>query len=277
MQHEGLISLLDDDDDDDDDNDDDIDEYWEKKLPQNYQRYIEMSDKPLDYATKKELYLIFCHGFLADKGQLWFSVSKPMRGICSVQPAHLFPNYRFYVETSQTLSLSESRFSLVKKLGNYEYFVFGTTLLSVMFSPQYNYACYLLFKLRDNHSVPDNTLLFSTECELDGISMGGMISYWSMYPMNIPTIKPNNDYGLHDSSNIPKAEGLAMKKDRTEHLGYARIKERKDGWMEAMLFKPKNKLQDQKNGCRLRIDLVPAEARKLNGMIIEGIEFRPYI
>ncbi|GKG39264.1 hypothetical protein Tco_0463409, partial [Tanacetum coccineum] len=61
MQQEGFISLLDVDDDD---------EYWEKKLPENYQRYIEMSDKPLDYATKKELYLIFCHIFLADKGQL---------------------------------------------------------------------------------------------------------------------------------------------------------------------------------------------------------------
>ena len=65
MQHERSISLL-------DDNDDQIDEdeYWEKKLPENYQRYIEMSDKPLYYTTKKELYLIFCHGFLADKGQL---------------------------------------------------------------------------------------------------------------------------------------------------------------------------------------------------------------
>ncbi|GJV12297.1 hypothetical protein Tco_1353838 [Tanacetum coccineum] len=215
MQHEGLISLLDDDDDDDDDNDDDIDEYWEKKLPQNYQRYIEMSDKPLDYATKKELYLIFCHGFLADKGQLVITLLW---------------------------------FSLVKKLGNYEYFVFGTTLLSVMFSPQYNYACYLLFKLRDNHSVPDNTLLFSTECELDGISMGGMISYLSMYPMNIPTIKPKNDYGLHDSSNILKAEGLTMKKDRTEHLGYARIKERKDA--DGAMRSNQKQVTRSKNGCR---------------------------
>lgn len=64
MQNKGFISLVDDDDDDIDD-----DEYWEKKLPENYQRYIEMSDEPLDYATKKELYHIFCHGFLVDDGQ----------------------------------------------------------------------------------------------------------------------------------------------------------------------------------------------------------------
>lgn len=143
------------------------------------------------------------------------------------------------------------------------------TLQSVMFSPQYTYACYLLFKFRDNHSVPHNTRLFRTECKL-----GIMISYWSTYPMNIPTIKPKNDYGLHDSSNIMKAEGLAMKKDRTEHLGYTRIEERKDGWMEVMLFKPTNQLLDLSH---LQIDLWESKYGILRGLIIEGIEFRPYI
>jgi hypothetical protein len=41
------------------------DEYWEKKLPDEYQRYVKMADIPLNYTTKKELYLLFCHGFLA--------------------------------------------------------------------------------------------------------------------------------------------------------------------------------------------------------------------
>ncbi|GKF84790.1 hypothetical protein Tco_0249688 [Tanacetum coccineum] len=50
--------------------DDDDDEYWEKKLPDEYQRYIKMSDKPLDYTTKKELYLSLCQGFLGCNGQL---------------------------------------------------------------------------------------------------------------------------------------------------------------------------------------------------------------
>nr|GEW90977.1 serine-threonine/tyrosine-protein kinase catalytic domain-containing protein [Tanacetum cinerariifolium] len=49
-----------------------INEYWEKKLPDEYERYIAMSDIPLNYTTKKELYLIFRHGFLANNGQLWF-------------------------------------------------------------------------------------------------------------------------------------------------------------------------------------------------------------
>ncbi|GJV04225.1 hypothetical protein Tco_1337794 [Tanacetum coccineum] len=55
------------------------DEYWVKKLPDEYQRYIEMSDVPLNYTTKKELYLLFCRGFLANNGHLIPS-DKTVRG-----------------------------------------------------------------------------------------------------------------------------------------------------------------------------------------------------
>ncbi|GJZ89198.1 serine-threonine/tyrosine-protein kinase catalytic domain-containing protein [Tanacetum coccineum] len=48
----------------------DTDEYWEKKLPHDYPHLIEMSDIPLNYTTKKEIYLLFRHGFLAKNGQL---------------------------------------------------------------------------------------------------------------------------------------------------------------------------------------------------------------
>ncbi|GJZ52763.1 hypothetical protein Tco_0607648, partial [Tanacetum coccineum] len=48
----------------------DDDEYWEKKLPDEYQRYIEMSDNPFDYTTKKELYLSLYQGFLGCNGQM---------------------------------------------------------------------------------------------------------------------------------------------------------------------------------------------------------------
>ncbi|PWA43630.1 hypothetical protein CTI12_AA534300 [Artemisia annua] len=141
-----------------------------------------------------------------------------------------------------------------------------------MFSPQYTYACYLLFKFRDNPNIiPGNTILLKTECWLDNVSIGRMFAYWSTYPLKITTSKPKNDYGLHDSSNIPRVEGLAMKKVRKEHLGYTRIEERKDGWMELMLFKLTKQLLDHGH---LEIELTESEDRVLRGMIIEGIEFR---
>nr|GEU56507.1 protein kinase-like domain, phloem protein 2-like protein [Tanacetum cinerariifolium] len=260
---EGFKSLPDEDDMDDD-------EYWEKKLPENYQRYIEMSDKPLDYTTKKELYRIFCQGFLADKGQMWFSMCKSTHGICSLLAANKLSDNCY-----PTISVSESRFSLVKNLLIDDDLSSQTTLQSVMFSPQYTYACYLVFKFRDKPSVPDNTAVLKTECILDRDSVAVMFLYWSTYPLNIPTIKPKNDFGLHDSSNIPTAEGIGMTNGQIEHLAnYNRIEERKDGWMEAMLFKLTNKLQHQKNGFHIHIYF---DASKLNGMILEGIEFRPYI
>ncbi|PWA86399.1 protein kinase-like domain, Phloem protein 2-like protein [Artemisia annua] len=268
---------------------DDIDggEYWEKKLPENYQRYIWMSDKPLDYTTKKELYQIFCDGFLADDGKMWFSMCKSTHGICSLLSAIKIIGHRNnYVQDispfeSRFLIIPHiSRFKVVKKLNAdyHQYFLFKTRLRSVMFSPQYTYACYLLFKFRDINAsiILDNTVVLKAECWLDNVSIGGMFVYWSRYTLNIPKIKPKNYQGLHDSSNIPRVEGIGMTNGQMEHLGSTRIEERKDGWMEAMLFKPTNKLQDQENGCLLEIGLVPIDGN-VNGMIIEGIEFRPYI
>ncbi|GJT39608.1 serine-threonine/tyrosine-protein kinase catalytic domain-containing protein [Tanacetum coccineum] len=46
------------------------DGYWEKKLPHHYQYLTKMSDIPLKYTTKKELYLLFRRGFLANNGPL---------------------------------------------------------------------------------------------------------------------------------------------------------------------------------------------------------------
>lgn len=52
------------------DGDIDGDEYWEKKLPVDYERYTNISDKPLNYTTKKELYLCLCEGFLGYESQM---------------------------------------------------------------------------------------------------------------------------------------------------------------------------------------------------------------
>ncbi|GJZ35237.1 serine-threonine/tyrosine-protein kinase catalytic domain-containing protein [Tanacetum coccineum] len=59
----------------------DDDEYWKKKLPHNYQYLINMSDIPLYYITKKELYILFCRGFLANNGQLTLSPTEAILNI----------------------------------------------------------------------------------------------------------------------------------------------------------------------------------------------------
>ncbi|GKE06689.1 serine-threonine/tyrosine-protein kinase catalytic domain-containing protein [Tanacetum coccineum] len=145
------------------------DEYWEKKLPPDYPHLIEMSDIPLNYTSKKELYLLFCRGFLANNGQLWFSTCKSTRGICLILPATRFLPKDGSYNKLETLSLPESRFKEVKKLGNRDYYVFTCRLESFMFSPDhYNYACYLVFKLEDGHVLSNDGPIFEARYNLDG-------------------------------------------------------------------------------------------------------------
>ncbi|GKE67672.1 hypothetical protein Tco_1521833 [Tanacetum coccineum] len=119
----------------DDKNEEDKDKYWEKKLPHDYAHLIKMSDIPLNYTTKKELYLLFSHGFLANNRQLWFSVCKSTCGICSILPARrvLFNNREY--NRLETQYLPESRFKEVKIVGFNNYYVFTCRLESFMFSP----------------------------------------------------------------------------------------------------------------------------------------------
>nr|GFC02037.1 serine-threonine/tyrosine-protein kinase catalytic domain-containing protein [Tanacetum cinerariifolium] len=81
----------------DHDDDDDDDEYWENKLPNDYQRLIQSSDKPLHYTNKKDLYLRLSTSIL-----------------------HNDYNYK----RLERLSLPESRFGEVKKLQEAVWYTF---------------------------------------------------------------------------------------------------------------------------------------------------------
>ncbi|GKD53125.1 serine-threonine/tyrosine-protein kinase catalytic domain-containing protein, partial [Tanacetum coccineum] len=89
-------------------NEEDASENWEKKLPHDYPHLIKMSDIPLNYTNREELYLLFCRGFLANNGQQWFSMCKSTCGICSLLPS----THVLYEHTSfkrlETLSIRES-------------------------------------------------------------------------------------------------------------------------------------------------------------------------
>ncbi|GJW75154.1 serine-threonine/tyrosine-protein kinase catalytic domain-containing protein [Tanacetum coccineum] len=186
-------------------------EYWEKKLPDEYQRYIEMSDIPLKYTNKKELYLLFSHGFLANNGQLKL----------------------------KTLSLPESRFKEVKKLETDGFYEFKCRLESFMFSPgNYDYACYLVFKLEDGHILSNDRPIFRAEY-LEGCDV---------YLLK----KPEEESGSFNSW----------------------VEKRDDGWLEARLTNPLSLKHHLENLTELKVLLIVYE--RLNG-IVEGVEFRPVV
>ncbi|GKD30696.1 kinase-like domain, phloem protein 2-like protein [Tanacetum coccineum] len=56
--------------------DSDSDTYWGQKLPDDYEEILKMSKHSVEGKTKKELYSMFCQGFLINNGQQWLAVNK---------------------------------------------------------------------------------------------------------------------------------------------------------------------------------------------------------
>nr|GFC15320.1 hypothetical protein [Tanacetum cinerariifolium] len=237
------------------DHDKNEDEYWEKKLPHNYPHLIKMSNIPLKYTTKKELYHLFRQGFLADNGQLWFSTCKSTRGICSIQPStHVLsmdPSYN----NLETLSLPESRFKEVKKLGTDGFYQFICRLESFMFSsPDHHkyYAWYLVFKLEDGHVLSNDGPIFKAEYHV-------------------------GSYGITIPITIKKLEESRSSKHYYVDPRSSWVEKREDGWLEARLTKPLSLKHDMEILEKLNVKLRRIKDGSLNRIIVEGVEFRPVV
>lgn len=251
----------------------DEDLYWKKKLPNNYQEYIQILDEPLLTSNEKELYLLFFGGFLACHGKLWFSLRKSTRGICTMLPATHVLSKDTSFEHIETLPLSESRFKKVKVLGNDDWYLFTCRLRAYMFSTHYNYACYLVFKFEENRLQSNDTRFFKSEYRLGDTVQGTVLAHLNLSPpVDIPIIEVKSELGSHDSSNIQRFGGFGKTEGHIPDVVNSWMEERNDGWMEVRLTKPLHHLE---NHVSLEIKLWKSEGGSLSGIIVEGIEFRP--
>ncbi|GJZ42162.1 hypothetical protein Tco_0589048 [Tanacetum coccineum] len=243
-------------------------EYWEKKLPHDYPHLIKMSDIPLKYTTKKELYLLFSHGFLANNGQLWFSTCKLTRGICSILAAtHVFSENPFY-DKPETVSLPESRFKEVKIVGLNKCYVFTCRLESFMFSPDhYNYAWYLVFKLEDGRVLPNDGPIFRAVYNLGGNDGdGGAGNYLSIITTTLK--KPKEESGSSKRIDI----GPGMSKHNYVDSRRSWVEKRDDSWLEARLTKPLLKRHlENLNELRIDLSLVGSKVFRFNWMIVASL------
>jgi hypothetical protein len=124
-----------------------------------------------------------------------------------------------------------------------------------MFSPHYNYACYLVFKFKDGQS--NDGPLFRAKYNLGGDDI------------TILTLKPKEETG--SSNSIDGGPGMSKHyMDSTKSW----VEKRDDGWLEARLTEPLLK-HDLENRKLLGVHLDIIEDRLLNGVIVEGVEFRP--
>ncbi|PWA47093.1 serine-threonine/tyrosine-protein kinase catalytic domain-containing protein [Artemisia annua] len=208
------------------------DEYWEKKLPDEYQRYIAMSDNCLSTAPPKRSSIL--------------------------------------VLVRVSLVVMANWFKENLRLGIDDGFKFSSRLGSFMFSPHYAYACYLVFKFEDDHVMSNNARFCKSEYYLgDNIIQGTIFVHLNLAsPINIPTIDPKKDVGSRESSKsirMPKCYN-----DPKESW----VEKRNDGWMEIRLTEP---FLQMENHDLLEVKLWEPGFRSLEGVIVEGIEFRPVL
>ncbi|KAI3515447.1 hypothetical protein L1887_14343 [Cichorium endivia] len=123
-----------------------------------------------------------------------------------------------------------------------------------MLSPQTTYACYLVYKLEENHESP--------------VKVNNVISTppyhthtWYIYLLGpqTPVIRSKVYQNAHNPLNRPKKKGLP--------------RERNDGWMEVQVTEFRTDTTDELTFENLRLTL--SENKRHKGLIVQGIEFKP--
>ncbi|KAF5774699.1 putative protein kinase RLK-Pelle-CrRLK1L-1 family [Helianthus annuus] len=236
--------------------DSDSDANWEEKLPADYEDLMKLSKKGIfDYfpwtskkkkeKKKKKAYSILCKGFLTNDGSKWFSFDKNGKK-CHMLSAALIWRWE------RKVLLPESRFGKAIQLGDNSYIFIETNVQSQLVSSETTYACYLVYKLPEDQSRFEGPMKVSDQqCD-----SGDKISYSYLTSTQTPVIRPKAGQNTHNPLNWPKFKGLP--------------RQRKDGWIEV-------KIWEFLAGTTVNMNLALclSNYKKLSGLIIEGIEFRP--
>ncbi|XP_071725607.1 F-box protein VBF-like [Rutidosis leptorrhynchoides] len=232
--------------------------FWERKLPIDYQHLIKLSRDTtiMRFKTYKELYSILCKGFLVKGGLEWVSVDKN-GNICVMQaPEAVFANDRRFKKWHH---LPESRFGKMLEVFDTR-LKFEGKIISRVLSLQTTYACYLVYKIvsgltfyRFPLKVSDATDLASGDWKVPDIR------YIFLYVPQTPVIVGGKaDRDIYKPLNKTNLKGIPIL--------------RSDGLMEVQLFE-----YQAASGKKIPTHLAWYNEHnvKLEGLIIEGIEFRP--
>ncbi|KAJ0593726.1 putative phloem protein [Helianthus annuus] len=155
-------------------------------------------------------------------------------------------------------------FQLVAEFCEIESFTISCEIDTQLLSPETCYACYLVYKLPEKHSMVSGLVQMDYET-LNHFANGSYdwLNDKKQYvdlltPTNIPFIGCNTD-----EARIPR---------RARRIkGHPKL--RKDGWMEIQVW-DFNSSSTNKNipmHCRLR----SYDKWKFSGLLVQGIEFRP--
>ncbi|KAL7611217.1 hypothetical protein Lser_V15G10497 [Lactuca serriola] len=244
-----------------------IDTNWEQKLPRDYQYIIKTAKDHVPYnITNKEIYMLFIHGILTNRGRMFFSLNKDGIKCCMVAARVVLEDNEDNEDTSfRWISLHESIFKKAAECKSGSELNINCRINSHMMSPNTNYATYLVYKLPE---VSDGKF----ECPLqvkdsDGYSSEDeKVQFVFLSSPKIPLImmaKSDQDHNQRPNKNPlhrPKIEGTP--------------RQRKDGWMEAQIWDFTTDATTRTININVELSLCDNE-EELIGLIVQGIELRP--
>ncbi|PWA91030.1 Phloem protein 2-like protein [Artemisia annua] len=224
----------------------DLDEYWEQKLPDDYEDIIKRSEYDVHWTTKKELYSILCTGLLINDSVEWLFLDNNGNKclMISARAAIVPAEYEWP-------TLPESRFGEVAVIDVSRNVVFGKIKYG-MLSPETTYANYIVYKLPQDQSKLEAPLIVSSE---------GSGDYWYIYlvsPQTPVIVRGKVDENTRKPSNKPKIKGIP--------------RQRSDGWMEVQVLEFQT---DASMGVIPGLELKTSSDVSLDGIMIQGMELRP--
>ncbi|KMZ71930.1 F-box protein PP2-B1 [Zostera marina] len=237
------------------------DSVWNQFLPSYYQNILSRAVDHVHFSSKKDLFFQLCRPLLVDESKVSFMLEKSTGYKCFMLSAEKL--YIVWGDKSEYWiwhSLPQSRFSKVAELVNVCWFSVGGTVRSGDLQANTNYTAYLIYKFRPcsygfrtNHHEARVTIASEVICD--------EIVYL-LQPT--PTTTPM----LMNGKLIWKQEYFS----RLEEVKYF-PKKRVDDWMEIELGEFLNGEEEEEE-----IKVCLRETKSgiwKNGIIIEGIEFRP--
>ncbi|KAI3756186.1 hypothetical protein L1987_56002 [Smallanthus sonchifolius] len=226
---------------------------WEQKLPSDYEDIIKRSKDRVKWKTKKDLYSIFCKGFLISYGEEWFYLGKDGKK-CLILPA------RGALEEDKWKWKPEPK-SRFKEVADCIFDTFGIfcKFHSKMLSPQTTYAAYLAYELPDDYkSIDQPPPVQVVDKDLYWDSDSKVYDIFLRSPQT-PVISWNEkEAKTFNPSSRPKIKGLPKK--------------RSDGWMEVQVHEFQTRDTIKMVSTRLKFS---SYDMSLKGITVQGLEFRP--
>ncbi|KAK1388472.1 putative SKP1 interacting partner 3-related family protein [Heracleum sosnowskyi] len=234
---------------------------WEKFLPTDYLHIVQKSVIPLEFSSRKELFLRLSESTIIDGGRKSFSLdtlSAKKSYIISARELSIFGSND---PTCWSWNPNpDSRFLEVAELKTTSDLKIHCTLNTEMLSQNTKYGAYILIK------IPNGAY------GLDAIPSELSIKVGDHEVTSTAYLSHNNDSKRIQMLHLLFANRLEMLKKRVVHGEERAPQERKDGWLEIEL----GEFYSGERNEEVKMSLVEAKGHQLKGgLVVEGIEVRP--